>query len=212
MPSPPGGVFFSSRPDFWLLSGTVADRIIGVLVTGVATRHGISEGHRSAGTTRQQAGSHEAGRCGDAHTRTHGVSILQGVSTRLFRGSDNSRTTTLNGLLWISIYPRPGHTDTADDPEDSVGLHHQLLFHEIADEMTGRPAGMSLFKRKTRATRRAEARAIKAKAKLEAKLAAKNEARRIKADLKAETNALKAQSSGRSATATRPHSRLLKPS
>ena len=53
---------------------------------------------------------------------------------------------------------------------------------------------MSLFKkRKTRATRRAEARAIKAKAKLEAKLAAKNEARRIKADHKAETNALKAQ-------------------
>jgi hypothetical protein len=54
-------------------------------------------------------------------------------------------------------------------------------------------AGMSLFKRKTRATRRAEARAIKAKAKLEAKLAAKNEARRIKADHKAGTNALKAQ-------------------
>ena len=41
---------------------------------------------------------------------------------------------------------------------------------------------MSLFKRKTRATRRAEARAIKAKAKLEARLAAKNDARRIKAD------------------------------
>ena len=52
---------------------------------------------------------------------------------------------------------------------------------------------MSLFKRKTRATRKAEARAIKAKAKLEAKLAAKNEARRIKADHRAETNALKAQ-------------------
>jgi Family of unknown function (DUF6474) len=54
-------------------------------------------------------------------------------------------------------------------------------------------AGMSLFKRKTRATRRAEARAIKAKAKLEAKLAAKNEARRIKTQHKAETRALKAQ-------------------
>jgi hypothetical protein len=53
--------------------------------------------------------------------------------------------------------------------------------------------GMSLFKRKTRATRRAEARAIKAKAKLEARLAAKNEARRIKADHKSETTALKAQ-------------------
>jgi hypothetical protein len=52
---------------------------------------------------------------------------------------------------------------------------------------------MSLFKRKTRATRRAEARAIKAKAKLEAKLAAKNEARRIKSQHKAETRALKAQ-------------------
>jgi hypothetical protein len=52
---------------------------------------------------------------------------------------------------------------------------------------------MSLFKRKTRATRRAEARAIKAKAKLEAKLAAKNEARRIKSQHKNETRALKAQ-------------------
>lgn len=52
---------------------------------------------------------------------------------------------------------------------------------------------MSLFKRKTRATRKAEARAIKAKAKLEARLAAKNEARRIKADQKAQTNALNAQ-------------------
>ena len=41
---------------------------------------------------------------------------------------------------------------------------------------------MGLFgKRKSRATRRAEARAIKAKAKLEAKLSAKNEVRRFKA-------------------------------
>src|SRR5262249_48856981 len=55
-------------------------------------------------------------------------------------------------------------------------------------------AGMSLFtRRKPRATRRAEARAIKAKAKLEARLAAKNDARRIKADRKAENKALKAQ-------------------
>jgi hypothetical protein len=52
---------------------------------------------------------------------------------------------------------------------------------------------MSLFKRKSRATRRAEARAIKAKAKLEAKLAAKNEARRIKTQHQAETRALKSQ-------------------
>ncbi|MEE6167323.1 MULTISPECIES: DUF6474 family protein [unclassified Mycolicibacterium] len=53
---------------------------------------------------------------------------------------------------------------------------------------------MGLFTpRKSRATRRAEARAIKAKAKLEARLTAKNEARRIKADRKAESKALKAQ-------------------
>ena len=52
---------------------------------------------------------------------------------------------------------------------------------------------MSLFKRKSRATRRAEARAIKAKAKLEAKLAAKNEARRIKTQHQAKTRALKSQ-------------------
>ena len=53
---------------------------------------------------------------------------------------------------------------------------------------------MGLFrKRKSRATRRAEARAIKARAKLEAKLAAKNEARRIKAARRAEDKALRAQ-------------------
>jgi hypothetical protein len=53
---------------------------------------------------------------------------------------------------------------------------------------------MGLFgKRKTRATRRAEALAIKAKAKLEAKLSAKNEVRRFKAAQRAETKALREQ-------------------
>ncbi|MCV7226189.1 DUF6474 family protein [Mycolicibacterium komossense] len=53
---------------------------------------------------------------------------------------------------------------------------------------------MGLFtKRKSRATRRAEAKAIKAKAKLEAKLGAKNEKRRIKSALRAETKTVKAQ-------------------
>jgi len=53
---------------------------------------------------------------------------------------------------------------------------------------------MGLFrKRKSRATRRAEARAITARAKLEAKLAAKNEARRFKDDLKSAEKALRAQ-------------------
>ncbi len=53
---------------------------------------------------------------------------------------------------------------------------------------------MGLFtKRKSRATRRAEARALKAKAKMEAKLAAKNEGKRIKATERAENKAVKAQ-------------------
>ena len=53
---------------------------------------------------------------------------------------------------------------------------------------------MALFrKRKSRATRRAEARAIKAGARLEARLAAKNETRRIKGDRRAADKALKAQ-------------------
>jgi hypothetical protein len=53
---------------------------------------------------------------------------------------------------------------------------------------------MALFrKRKSRATRRAEARAIKARAKLEAKLAAKNDARRLKSDRRAAEKALRAQ-------------------
>jgi Family of unknown function (DUF6474) len=53
---------------------------------------------------------------------------------------------------------------------------------------------MGLFgRRKTRATRRAEARAIKARAKLEAKLSAKNEVRRFKAAQRAESKALRNQ-------------------
>jgi Family of unknown function (DUF6474) len=53
---------------------------------------------------------------------------------------------------------------------------------------------MGLFrKRKSRATRRAEARAIKTRAKLEARLAAKNDARRIKDDRRAADKVLKAQ-------------------
>jgi uncharacterized protein DUF6474 len=53
---------------------------------------------------------------------------------------------------------------------------------------------MGLFrKRKSRASRRAEARAIKARAKLEARLAAKNEARRLKADRRAADKVVKAQ-------------------
>jgi hypothetical protein len=53
---------------------------------------------------------------------------------------------------------------------------------------------MGLFtKRKSRATRRAEARALKAKAKMEAKLAAKNEGKRIRATQRTENKAVKAQ-------------------
>lgn len=53
---------------------------------------------------------------------------------------------------------------------------------------------MGLFrKRKSRATRRAEARALKAGARLEARLAAKGEAKRFKATQHAEARALKAQ-------------------
>jgi hypothetical protein len=53
---------------------------------------------------------------------------------------------------------------------------------------------MGLFgKRKSRAMRRAEVRAVKSRAKLEAKLSAKNEARRFKAAQRAESKALKDQ-------------------
>jgi hypothetical protein len=53
---------------------------------------------------------------------------------------------------------------------------------------------MGLFtKRKSRATRRAEARALKSRARLEAKLAAKNESKRIKVAGRTEDRAIKAQ-------------------
>ena len=53
---------------------------------------------------------------------------------------------------------------------------------------------MGLFrKRKSRATRRAEARALKARAKLDAKLAAKNDAKRIRANERSEKTAIRAQ-------------------
>lgn len=52
---------------------------------------------------------------------------------------------------------------------------------------------MGLFrKRKSRATRRAEARALKTKAKMEARLGAKNERKRIKASLKTDEKTAKA--------------------
>lgn len=52
---------------------------------------------------------------------------------------------------------------------------------------------MGLFrKRKSRATRRAEAKALKARAKLAARLEAKNETRRIKASERSEAKAIKA--------------------
>src|SRR3954452_897487 len=89
------------------------------------------------------------------------------------------------------MYSGPGHTGTAKDPDDNLGLHRSRGVNRRRNDREA--TGMGLFKRKTRATRRAEARAIKAKAKLEARLAAKNEARRIKAQHKGETNALKAQ-------------------
>ncbi|HEU0190346.1 MAG TPA: DUF6474 family protein [Mycobacterium sp.] len=53
---------------------------------------------------------------------------------------------------------------------------------------------MGLFrKRKSRATRRAEARALKARAKLEARLSAKADARRFRATRRTDARALKAQ-------------------
>jgi len=53
---------------------------------------------------------------------------------------------------------------------------------------------MALFtKRKSRSTRRAEARALKAKAKMEAKLAAKNETKRIRATERSGNKAIRAQ-------------------
>lgn len=60
---------------------------------------------------------------------------------------------------------------------------------------------MALFKRrKSRAIRRAEARAIKAKAKLEAKLAAKNEVRRIKTDDRRQAAAIRARAKSQKAS------------
>lgn len=52
---------------------------------------------------------------------------------------------------------------------------------------------MSLLKRKSRATRRAEARALKHRAKLDARYSARNDKRRIKSDQRAAARALKAQ-------------------
>ncbi len=69
-----------------------------------------------------------------------------------------------------------------------------LATQDKFDPRIRKAAAMGLFtKRKSRATRRAEARALKAKAKMEAKLAAKNEGKRIKASLRAEEKSTKAQ-------------------
>jgi hypothetical protein len=61
-------------------------------------------------------------------------------------------------------------------------------------ERPGGPTGMGLFtKRKSRATRRAEARAMKRRAKLDAKYAARNERRRIKSAQRSADKALRAR-------------------
>jgi Family of unknown function (DUF6474) len=52
---------------------------------------------------------------------------------------------------------------------------------------------MGLFKRKSRATRRAEAKAMKAKAELEARLKAKTDLKRIAAEERSQVKALRAQ-------------------
>ncbi|MDT5329115.1 MAG: hypothetical protein QOF31_412, partial [Mycobacterium sp.] len=70
------------------------------LAAGVFTdQWRISKGRGSAGTTGQQATSHEAGRSGDAHTRTHFDTTLQGATGPAIERSDHSRTTTINCLL-----------------------------------------------------------------------------------------------------------------
>src|SRR5262249_52281985 len=91
---------------------------------------------------------------------------------------------------------RPVQTDLTVRPPPVPFRVGSAIAHPHRDSPrdTGRRPGMGLFrKRKSRATRRAEARAIKARAKLEAKLAAKNERRRIKGAERAGDKALKAQ-------------------
>jgi len=77
----------------------------------------------------------------------------------------------------------------------AIGSSPQSEAHRAtADPPTRKAIAMGLFtKRKSRATRRAEARALKAKAKMEAKLAAKNEGKRIRATQRTENKAVKAQ-------------------
>ena len=76
---PPGEFVLLIRAGLRLLIGRV-------LADGVFTsQRRISKGNGSAGTTGQQARSHEAGRGGDAHTRTHVETTLQGVVSRLLR-------------------------------------------------------------------------------------------------------------------------------
>jgi hypothetical protein len=98
-----------------------------VLASGVvADQRRISQGRGNAGTTGQQARSHKAGRRGDAHTRTHLVTTLQGVTTHRF-------------AVELTLLAT-GHAEATDDPDDSVGLHHHC-FACIVNEMIGRPPG-----------------------------------------------------------------------
>jgi hypothetical protein len=98
------------------------------------------------------------------------------------------------------MFAAPAHDQIPTGPEPALATHGDsvsltsgaTIAHSQRHDREA--AGMGLFtRRKSRATRRAEARAIKAKAKLEAKLAAKNETRRIKIDARRQTAAMKAE-------------------
>ena len=94
------------------------------------------------------------------------------------RGLDRILSAAL--VVAIAVSPLAVWAATQGDG-DSVVLRHRRHEWPKCRRDDREAAGMGLFKRrKSRATRRAEARAIKAKAKLEAKLAAKkNEVNQI---------------------------------
>ena len=176
----------------------VADRVVTLAVVravlAVISVAGIRKRHRAAGTSHEQARRHEACRRGDTHTRSHSVTTSHHAVRTLLTSATIVAQSGRTRLLVDGTAPVPGRATGGRSAGDSVVLRHRRHECPKCRRDDRKAAGMGLFtRRKSRATRRAEARAIKAKAKLEAKLAAKNENRRIKAAHRAETKALKAQ-------------------
>jgi hypothetical protein len=76
----PGSVVLGGRTGAIAIEPVTNDGVVGVVATRIAVMAaGLGKGDRDTRTAGEQPRGHEAGRRGDAHTRTHAVTTLHGI-------------------------------------------------------------------------------------------------------------------------------------